>query len=486
MQSNEFLQYLKRKYPQTSSFISGIALFIIDAFVLLLCIGIGFFIVNLFAKSDINFKSFVNYCIYIPFILLVYGCNGLYPGIMIPPAEIVKKFFASTGLSFLAIILTIILPEINELTLTKFIINDSNTFKVTIALFIAFIFSIFLLPAFREISKYALKNFTWWGVPCVVYTDGNYANFFLDNLIQNRNLGYHPCTIVDSSLKTESEYKGIPVLPPDSDKIKIIHAYNVKNAIICGYKGSLTPIMTVYRYTISIPKIQTDFTCSQHLKEIGGIIGFASVHNLTFKANRILKRLSDLLLLIVFSPLLIPVFLILGILVKATSKGPVFYGHKRVGKNGKEFKCWKFRSMNVNSQEMLQKILSEDPKRRSEWEKERKFSDDPRVTKFGKFLRKTSLDELPQLINILKGEMSFIGPRPVTKEETEKYGDKKDYVLSVLPGLSGMWQISGRSETSYEERITFDTYYIQNWSVWLDIWILIKTIWVVFKGKGAY
>ena len=141
--------------------------------------------------------------------------------------------------------------------------------------------------------------------------------------------------------------------------------------------------------------------------------------------------------------------------------------------------------MCINSQEILEKILATDPVRREEWEKDRKFKDDPRITKFGKFLRKTILDELPQLINILLGQMSLVGPRPVTEPELEKYGEYKDYVLSVLPGLSGMWQISGRSDTGYEERISFDTYYIQNWSIWLDIWILIKTIWVVLIGKGA-
>ena len=122
----------------------------------------------------------------------------------------------------------------------------------------------------------------------------------------------------------------------------------------------------------------------------------------------------------------------------------------------------------------------------AEWEKDRKFTDDPRVTKLGKFLRKTSLDEIPQIWNIFVGEMSLVGPRPVTEPELTKYGKYSDYVLSVKPGLSGMWQISGRSDTGYEERINLDTYYIQNWSVWLDIWILIKTVGVVIKGKGAY
>ena len=139
-----------------------------------------------------------------------------------------------------------------------------------------------------------------------------------------------------------------------------------------------------------------------------------------------------------------------------------------------------------NSQEILEEILKTDPVRAAQWEAERKFVDDPRVTKIGKILRKTSLDELPQLFNVLVGQMSLVGPRPVTAPEVEKYGKAKDFVLSVLPGLTGLWQVNGRSETSYEERIYFDGYYIQNWSVWLDLLILIKTIYVVLKGKGAY
>ena len=142
--------------------------------------------------------------------------------------------------------------------------------------------------------------------------------------------------------------------------------------------------------------------------------------------------------------------------------------------------------MVIDADKQLEKILAENPEMRAEWEKDRKFTNDPRVTKIGKFLRKTSIDEIPQFFNVLTGEMSFIGPRPVTEPELAKYGSKAEFILSVQPGLSGMWQISGRSDTGYEERVTLDSYYIQNWSVWLDIWIIIKTIYVVLRGKGAY
>ena len=147
---------------------------------------------------------------------------------------------------------------------------------------------------------------------------------------------------------------------------------------------------------------------------------------------------------------------------------------------------YKFRSMVVGADEILKEYLANNPEARKEYKKYKKLKKDPRITKVGEFIRKTSLDELPQLWNIFVGEMSFVGPRPVTKDELEKYGSNADYILTVTPGLSGMWQISGRSDTGYEERINLDTYYIQNWSFWLDLWIIIKTVWVVIKGKGAY
>lgn len=338
----------------------------------------------------------------------------------------------------------------------------------------------------REVAKKWFCKKKWWGVPAVFYCSDESTYFIVDRMLKDKTLGYNPAVIINTSSTNYCEYKGIPVFNENKDIINCILEHNIKQAVICDYNGDMNHVMASYRYTITVSKNQGYFTQTQQIKDIAGIIGFASIHNLTFKRNLFLKRFIDLLIIISLSPFWLPVMLILCILTKITSKGPIFYGHKRVGKNGKEIKCWKFRSMCVNSQEILEQILATDPVRKAEWEKDRKFLDDPRVTKFGKILRKTSLDELPQIFNIIKGDMSLIGPRPVTEPELIKYGEYKDYVLSVVPGLSGLWQVSGRSDTGYEERISFDTFYIQNWSIWLDIWILIKTVWVVINGKGAY
>ena len=194
------------------------------------------------------------------------------------------------------------------------------------------------------------------------------------------------------------------------------------------------------------------------------------------------KRLFDIvssgLALILFSWL----FIILAILVKCSSKGPVFYGHKRVGKNGKMFKVWKFRSMK-NDPRPLEEILT--PEQLEEYRRDFKVTNDPRVTKIGKFIRKTSLDELPQLWNIFIGQMSVIGWRPILTEELERYGENKELLLKVRPGLTGFWASHGRSNTTYEDRIKMELYYSVKRSFWLDIKIFFMTIIGVFKGDGA-
>ena len=486
MDFTELNNYLKTKYPHTSSFLCGLSLFIVDILVLLFCIGFGFFIINLINPVLINFKSFVRYIGYIPFIMVLFAANGLYPGIMNSPTEDIKHYFTCTAFGFFAIVLSIYISENSDFQPINFFITDSKESGIAAAFAIALLIAIFAMPAFRELSKHIFAKFKWWGVPAIIYVGGKDNYFIVDKLIKLKYLGFHPAIIIDSSIKENFTYKDIPVFTPSENLHDLIKELNIKQAIICDYNGDMSEIMASYRYTTKVSKNQSLFTDTQQIKDIGGIIGFSSIHNLTFKRNLFLKRLMDVCAILITLPLVLPIMLILGILTKLTSKGPVFYGHKRVGKNGKEIKCWKFRSMCVNSQEILEQILATDPVRRAEWEKDRKFVDDPRVTKFGKFLRKTSLDELPQLFNILVGDMSLVGPRPVTEPELVKYGDYKDYVLSVVPGLTGMWQVSGRSDTGYEDRISFDTYYIQNWSIWLDIWILIKTVYVVLAGKGAY
>ena len=195
-----------------------------------------------------------------------------------------------------------------------------------------------------------------------------------------------------------------------------------------------------------------------------------------------IKRLIDIIGSLIGIILLSPIYIIIAILIKFDSPGKIVFGHTRKGKGGKDIKVYKFRTMYSNANEIFESFTSE---QKEEYYKNFKLDNDPRVTKLGGFLRKTSLDELPQLFNILKGDMTIIGPRPIVEKEISKYGNKAEKLFSVVPGLAGYWQANGRSDTTYEERVEMDMYYIDNMSFYLDVKILFQTAISVLKGEGA-
>jgi exopolysaccharide production protein ExoY len=203
-------------------------------------------------------------------------------------------------------------------------------------------------------------------------------------------------------------------------------------------------------------------------------------HNLT-------KRLFDICFSIGFLLLTLPLFILLSSFIFLTSPGPIFYGHKRIGRGGKVFKCLKFRTMYIDADIRLKNILESNPDMKKEWDKSRKLKSDPRILKFGGFLRKSSLDELPQFINVLKGDLSVVGPRPVMDDEMKQYfGSKAAKILQIRPGITGIWQTSGRSNTNYETRIALDEQYVDKQNILLDIKLILKTIPCILFSKGAY
>ena len=211
-----------------------------------------------------------------------------------------------------------------------------------------------------------------------------------------------------------------------------------------------------------------------------------SKNNLSRWYNRWLKFAFDMIVTFLGTLLISPVMLLVAVLVFIDNRGSVLFAHRRIGRNGREFPCYKFQTMVANGDEVLMKHLSENAAARREWEESFKLTNDPRVTRLGAWLRKTSLDELPQVFNVLKGEMSLIGPRPIVQAEVEKYGEHIREYYMVRPGITGMWQTSGRSDTTYEERVAMDTSYVRNWSLWIDMKYLLKTFGAVVQKKGAY
>jgi lipopolysaccharide/colanic/teichoic acid biosynthesis glycosyltransferase len=198
------------------------------------------------------------------------------------------------------------------------------------------------------------------------------------------------------------------------------------------------------------------------------------------------KRIFDVALAIAILPIVALMIAVIACLIALTSRGPIFFRHRRIGQHGREFLIWKFRTMHIRADWILAEHLKRDPSAREEWHLSHKLRLDPRITSLGRILRKTSLDELPQILNVLSGDMSFVGPRPIVRAETVKYADRFVYYLAAVPGITGLWQVSGRSDVSYEARTLLDETYVCKWSMIRDLWILLKTPRAVVNRNGAY
>ena len=301
--------------------------------------------------------------------------------------------------------------------------------------------------------------------------------------------------LIDDHPISETLPKNFPILGGFDEARRIIRAANVKTVVIAA------PGLNKEKLQALISEIQP------HVKNISfvpDLIGtpMSSVepailfsekilmlnlrNNLSRPYNRVIKRIFDLTLTIIGGLMISPVLLGIAIAVGIDNHGRIIFAHKRVGAAGKKFPCYKFQTMVPDAEAKLKKYLAENPEAQREWNETFKLTNDPRVTKLGNFLRRTSLDELPQLWNVIRGEMSLVGPRPIVQAEVPRYGKNIREYYMVLPGITGMWQVSGRSDTTYPERVAMDTWYVRNWSVWIDLMYLFKTVKAVFTGKGAY
>ena len=215
-------------------------------------------------------------------------------------------------------------------------------------------------------------------------------------------------------------------------------------------------------------------------------VAFSIKNNLLHPLDKAIKYCFDFTMAFIITILLLPILLIVYLSILFISGENPIFKQERIGKHGKPFFIYKFRTMKVNAKEILERLLESDEDIKMEWEREHKLKDDPRITPIGDFLRKTSLDELPQLYNVLKGEMSLVGPRPIVEDEIEKYGEFFHYFSAVSPGITGLWQVSGRNDIEYSERVQLDVWYVRNWSIDMDMIILLKTIDTVLRRKGSY
>jgi len=357
-------------------------------------------------------------------------------------------------------------------------------------LFLCFI----VLPILRMRLKGILYKLGWGREKVFIVGATENGTKFVKAIRAEPNLGYEVVGFIDDETK-HHEIEGIKVFKDKEGIKRYIQHFNIQTIVISdSYKFNekflyfFNKNLTKFRKIFYIPEVKQIPVIGTEMRYFfkEDVFALELKNNLANPFNYFVKRTIDYLFSLVLFILAVPLFIFIPVIIKLTSKGPIIFSQERIGKGGKPFKCYKFRTMYEDAEEKLKQVLETNSGAKAEWETKYKLTNDPRVTPIGKFLRKTSLDELPQIFNVLKGEMSLIGPRPVTKEELDKYyQENAEFYCLIPPGITGLWQVSGRSNLTYEERVSLDCWYIRNWSLWLDLVILLKTVKVVLKGEGA-
>jgi undecaprenyl-phosphate galactose phosphotransferase len=353
-----------------------------------------------------------------------------------------------------------------------------------------------IFPFIRISLKRLLINIGLMKSRVLILGAGKTGRLVLNALRKERNLGYEVAGFIDNDPSIRRKYvDGIKVHGYLNEVERYLKSCFILEVVVAMPKmdneklfNLVSKLQHKVRSVLFIPDpfgIAVLKTELKHLLFNEQAMVLEIKNNLARPFDRFVKRTSDYLFGLILALILLLPILIVSIIIRITSKGQAIFKQERVGKDNKVFLCYKFRTMYQDAEKRLNEILETDPEAKSEWDTYGKLKNDPRITGIGNLLRVTSLDELPQIFNVLKGEMSLVGPRPIPLYERERYQDMLMFCFSVLPGITGLWQVSGRSGTSYKKRISLDSWYIRNWNLWLDIVILLKTIKVVFRKEGA-
>lgn len=413
-------------------------------------------------------------------VILIYGVANLYPAVGMSPVEELRRLCLSTTLFYMALGAVI------------FLTREGITYSRGIFL-MAWILSMIAVWLSRITMRRLVSHHPWWGFPVLIMGAGKTGELVIRTLKRQPGLGLKPVAVLDDNPQKHGSIASVPVLGQLSLAPYIAHKWHIDYAIVAmpGVpRDKLLSILERYGQTfphlLIIPDLFGFASLWVSATDMGGILGLEIRQRLLLPGPRLIKMALDWLLTLLVGILALPLFVLIITAVKLDSAGPVFYGQHRLGREARPFIAWKFRSMVTNADQVLAQHLAHDASLQDQWLRDRKLKHDPRITRVGHFLRRTSLDELPQLWNVLRGEMSLVGPRPIVDDEIAHYADKFELYKRVPPGITGLWQVSGRSDVTYAERVTLDAYYVRNWSIWLDVYILLKTIWVVLVGDGAY
>lgn len=431
-------------------------------------------------NGDFDLSSYWRTAPVLTIFIAAYALNGLYPGIMLSPVREIRLLTLATTIVF--IIFTALL----------FLVKEGPEYSRA-AFLVAWVLTVFLVPLTRASLRAALSRRSWWGYPVVIFGACNRAHQIVQGLRRQPNLGLMPVAVFDDHDQPQVTSPDLPVLGRFHDAARYAQQFGLSRALIA------VPDLTGERLVEMLDHHSESFSRVYIFPELSGLSSLGIeprelCNQLSLELRRSLlllrcqlaKRMMDAILGLILGLCLLPLMLLTALLIRLESPGAALFGHRRIGHLGKEFKVWKFRTMYTDGDRILEDHWQKFPEDRREWRQNHKLRRDPRVTAFGRLLRKTSLDEIPQLWNVLKGEMSLVGPRPIVAAEVPKYGKHFGMYCRVMPGLTGLWQVSGRSQTDYQERVDLDIYYVRNWSPWFDIYLLARTFFVVIKGEGAY
>jgi Undecaprenyl-phosphate galactose phosphotransferase WbaP len=415
---------------------------------------------------------------------------GLYPGYGLSSEERLRRHTYSVIGAFAAVIFATALIPLGSITSTF------GPFELVgrlprLLLALSFVGLLLLSPLVQSLARWGMRRLGFWGRSVVVIGDKDTSARTVKLLEEEWVLGYAPAALIDWGLRLS----GKPVS----------HADAMTQAENLARRGGVDSIILAAPYirrshlALLVSRASRSFRHVLLISHLGGITNsavtardFAGTLTVEIKYNLLnpwalrAKRMLDLGATVVGGALALPLLLVIALLVYAESGRPIFYTDWRMGKDGVPFPCIKFRTMVTGAEAVLELMLAEDADLREEYVKYHKLRVDPRVTRVGRFLRRTSLDELPQLWNVLRGEMSLVGPRPYLPRESGDIGDAREEILRVPPGVSGPWQVSGRNNAFFTDRVEMDIHYVRDWSVWLDLVLLTRTVRALFVDRGAY
>lgn len=412
--------------------------------------------------------------------MLLRALLGLYPGYGMDPAQELRLQTYSSVLTLAVVSVILFAMDLGGLF---FHLLPLGVFGMVLA-----------VPVARSGTKWVLRGAGLWGKPVVVLGEPEVTARLVRTMVADRGQGFRPVAVFSEpgEVRDETALEYAPFLGSLENAPGFAHAAGINTAVLAvrGLRQSHTDELadwasTRFERVIVVPSLAGLTTSAIAARDLSGVLGVELKHNLLDSRARRVKRAIDLFGVVLGGALILPLLALIAVLIKLDSPGPALFVQERPGLNGRMFRICKFRTMRTDAEQQFDEMVLNDSTAQQHFERYGKLKDDLRVTRVGKWLRKLSLDELPQLWNVFKGEMSLVGPRPYLVNQIPQMSGAEIVVLRILPGISGLWQVSGRNDVAFEQRLEMDTYYVRNWSVWLDLIILFRTVLTVLLRRGA-